>query len=143
MLHALEHGRQRFMADRRRRQTKDAADSTHDAGSSPLTARGKSLAAFDGRCIPAGCVAPRSNTPGIAPHRAQDARWGPRSAVVAPLRRGPHGADCAPWGGTSGRLAALGATLDFHHGLLTPLAAHHVISAKFDSAKQVTLRGPI
>src|SRR5439155_17941853 len=81
--------------------------------------------------------------PDIAPHRAQDARWGPRSAVVAPLRRGPHGADCAPWGGTSGRLAALGATLDFHHGLLTPLAAHHVISAKFDSAKQVTLRGPI
>src|SRR6266496_576935 len=26
---------------------------------------------------------------------------------------------------------------------LAPLAAHHVISAKFDSAKQVTLRGPI
>jgi len=24
-----------------------------------LTARGESLAAFDGRCIPAGCVAPR------------------------------------------------------------------------------------
>src|SRR5207249_7292653 len=47
-------------------------------------------------------------------------RRGPRSALVAPLRRGPHGADCAPWDGTSGRLAALGATLDFHHG---PLAA--------------------
>ena len=30
---------------------------------------------------------------------------------------GPHGADCAPWGG-GGRIAALGATLDFHHGLL-------------------------
>jgi hypothetical protein len=40
----------------------------------------------------------------------------PRSAVVAPLRRGPHGADCAPWGGSAGRLAALGATPDFHHG---------------------------
>src|SRR5436190_11314913 len=47
---------------------------------------------------------------------------GPRSAVVAPLRRSPHGADCAPWGGSAGRLAALGATLDFHHGLLTILA---------------------
>src|SRR5437867_8270664 len=80
-------------------------------------ARGESPAAFGRRCIPAGCVAPRSNTPGIAPHRAQDARWGPRSALVAPFRRGPHGADCALWGG-GGRIAALGATLDFHHGLL-------------------------
>src|SRR5438552_563745 len=42
----------------------------------------------------------------------------PIFSVVAPLRRGPHGADCAPWGGSSGRLAALGATPDFHHGLL-------------------------
>src|SRR5438477_7378010 len=65
----------------------------------------------------ADCVAAPSNIPDIAPHRAQDARWR-RSAVVAPLRRGPHGADRAPWGGTSGRLAALGATLGFHHGLL-------------------------
>src|SRR5437762_3430019 len=73
---------------------------------------------FGRRCIPADCVAPPLNIPDIAPHRAQDARWGPRSAVVAPLSRGPHGADCAPWGGTSGRLAALGATADFHHGLL-------------------------
>ena len=86
-----------------------------------LTARGETPAAFGRRCIPApphraekravgtpaaDCVAPPSNTPDIAPHRAQDARWGPRSAVVAPLPRGPHGADCAPWGGTSGRLAA-------------------------------------
>src|SRR5881396_1444693 len=54
--------------------------------------------------------------PDIAPHRAQDARWGPRSAVVAPLRRGPHGADCAPWGGSAGRLAALGATPHFTTG---------------------------
>src|SRR5437773_5184971 len=96
-----------------------------------LAARGETPAAFGRRCIPpppqrscrvggpgAGCVAPRSNTPGIAPHRAQHARWGPRSALVAPLRRGPHGADCAPWGGSAGRLAALGATPDFHHGLL-------------------------
>src|SRR5437773_7456428 len=96
-----------------------------------LAARGETPAAFGRRCIPpppqrgcrvggpgAGCVAPRSNTPGIAPHRAQHARWGPRSALVAPLCRGPHGADCAPWGGSSGRIAALGATLEFHHGLL-------------------------
>src|SRR5437899_8364106 len=54
-----------------------------------LTARGESLAAFDGRCIPAGCVAPRSNTPGILGRRALPA----------------------------GRLARLGATPDFHHGL--------------------------
>src|SRR5205814_3493593 len=99
-------------------------------------ARGETPAAFGRRCIPAAphlaekravgapaadCVAPPSNIPDIAPHRAQDARWGPRSAVVAPLHRGPHGADCAPWGGTSGHLAALGATPGFHHGLyITP-----------------------
>src|SRR6266487_177768 len=97
-----------------------------------LAARGETPAAFGRRSSPlhptalenarrgprADCVAPPSNIPDIAPHRAQDARWGPRSAVVAPLRRGPHGADCAPWGGSAGRLAALGATLDFHHGLL-------------------------
>src|SRR6266478_7891595 len=56
-----------------------------------LPARGESLAAFDGRCIPAGCVAPRSNTPGILGRRAL----------------------------LAGRLARLGATPDFHHGLLT------------------------
>src|SRR5437762_1918938 len=56
-------------------------------------ARGESLAAFDGRCIPAGCVAPPSNTPGILRPRALP----------------------------SGRLARLGATPDFHHGLLSHL----------------------
>src|SRR5947208_14111482 len=68
-----------------------------------LTARGESLAAVDRRCIPsppqrgcrvgdpgAGCVAPPSNTPGILGRRALPA----------------------------GRLARLGATPDFHHGLL-------------------------
>src|SRR5439155_5897949 len=55
-----------------------------------LTARGESLAAFDERCIPTGCVASRSNTPGILGRRALPA----------------------------GRLARLGATPDFHHGLL-------------------------
>src|SRR5438093_3345704 len=56
-----------------------------------LTARGESLAAFDERCIPSGGVAPPSNTPGILSRRALPA----------------------------GRLARLGATPDFHHGLLT------------------------
>src|SRR5438093_3178481 len=55
-----------------------------------LTARGESLAAFDERCIPSGGVAPPSNTPGILSRRA------------LPV----------------GRLARLGATPDFHHGLL-------------------------
>src|ERR671919_807332 len=55
-----------------------------------LTARGESLAAFDGRCILAGCVAPPLNTPGIRGRRALPAR----------------------------RLARLGATPHFHHGLL-------------------------
>src|SRR6266513_2043173 len=54
-----------------------------------LTARGETPAAFGRRCIPAGCVAPRSNTPGILARRALPA----------------------------GRIAALGATPDFHHGL--------------------------
>src|SRR5436189_5068877 len=57
----------------------------------PLAAHGETPAAFGRRCIPAGCVAPRSNTPGILARRA-----------LPP-----------------GRIAALGATLDFHHGLLS------------------------
>src|SRR6202051_2194431 len=56
----------------------------------PLAARGESPAAFGRRCIPPGFVAPRSNTPGILTRRA------------LPV----------------GRIAALGATPDFHHGLL-------------------------
>src|SRR5207249_9113154 len=55
-----------------------------------LTARGESPPAFGRRCIPADCVAPRSNIPDILGRRALSA----------------------------GRLAALGATPDFHHGLL-------------------------
>src|SRR5436309_5912073 len=110
-----------------------------------LAARDETPPAFGRRCIPApphraekravgapaaDCVAPPSHIPDTAPHRAQNARWGPRSAVVAPLRRGPHGADCAPWGGSAGRLAALGATPDFHRGLL-------VAAANVDAAQQV------
>src|SRR5437867_7795736 len=69
----------------------------------------------------------------------------PICSVVAPLRRGPHGADCAPWGGSSGRLAVLGATLDFHHGLLTAVDAERVqlfVSAAFHTGSGVT-RAPI
>jgi hypothetical protein len=58
--------------------------------SAPLAARGGSPAAFDGRCIPSGGVAPPSNTPGMLGRRVLPA----------------------------GRLARLGATRDFHHGLL-------------------------
>jgi len=55
------------------------------------TARGESPAAFDRRCIPAGCVAPPSNIPDILSCRALPA----------------------------GRLAGLDPTPDFHHGLYT------------------------
>ena len=55
-----------------------------------LAARGESPAAFERRCIPPACVAPRSNTAGILPRRAL----------------------------ADGRITTLGATRDFHHGLL-------------------------
>src|SRR5438876_4983419 len=66
--------------------------SVFSAGSagSALTARGETPAAFGRRCIPADCVAPPSNIPDILGRRAL----------------------------SSGRLAGLGATPDFHHGLL-------------------------
>src|SRR5213596_2924818 len=133
-----------------------------------LAARGETPAAFGApsaaaalgtpfgrRCIPAltptrwetrvggpgaDCVAPSSHIPDTAPHRAQNARWGPRSAVVAPLRRGPHGADCAPWGGTSGRLAGLGATPDSRHGLPVDATAdvHHGLQGGQSDPRQAT-----
>ena len=59
-----------------------------------LAARGETPAAFGRRCIPVGCVAPPSNTPGILSRRALP----------------------------TGRLAGLGATLAFHHGLLLAVA---------------------
>jgi hypothetical protein len=60
------------------------------APASALAARGESPAAFGRRCIPPGCVAPPSNIPDILGRRALPA----------------------------GRIAGLGATPDFHHGLL-------------------------
>src|SRR6059036_1811875 len=71
-----------------------------------VAARGETPPAFGRRCIPADCVAPPSNIPDILSRRA--------------FSRGPHGADCAPWGGSAGSLAGLGATPEFHHGLLEP-----------------------
>src|SRR6266540_2714553 len=62
-----------------------------------LAARGETPAAFGRRCIPADCVAPPSNIPDILGRRALSA----------------------------GRLAALGATLDFHHGLLGECGCRH------------------
>ena len=64
--------------------------SSTPADPTTLAARGESSAAFDRRCIPPGCVAPRSHTAGIFSRRALPA----------------------------GRLTGLGASLDFHHGLL-------------------------
>ena len=61
-----------------------------------LAARGERSAAFDRRYIPAASVAPRSNTAGMLPRRA--------------LQR-PDAASLA---------TGLGATPDFHHGLLAP-----------------------
>ena len=55
-----------------------------------LAARGESPAAFERRCIPPSCVASLSNTAGMLPRRAFP----------------------------DGRIATLGATRDFHHGLL-------------------------
>jgi hypothetical protein len=73
----------------------DAADDPDAPETSQgSAARGKSLAAFDGRCILAGCVAPPSNIPDILSRRALPAR----------------------------RLGRLGATPDFHHGLLGNVA---------------------
>src|SRR5436309_9743931 len=85
-----------------------------------LAARGESLAAFDGRCIPAGCVAPRSHAPGMLGRRALPA----------------------------GRLARLGATPDFHHGLLavraqsgTTTPAYDIYAVRFGVLPQFPLSG--
>src|SRR5947208_14612462 len=80
-----------------------------------LTARGESPTAFGRRCIPSpphrgcrvgdpgsGCVAPPSNIPDILGRRAL-----PGVPSVA-----------ATLGAPAGRIASLGATPDFHHGLL-------------------------
>src|SRR5436309_11581586 len=70
----------------------------------PPAARGESPAAFGRRCIPA------------PPHGAQSAPWGPRADCVAPPSNIPDILSRRAL--SAGRLAGLGATLDFHHGLL-------------------------
>ena len=77
-------------------------------GRAALTARGKSLAAFAGRCIPTGGVVPPSNTPGILGRRALPA----------------------------GRLARLGATPDFHHGLLAVIVVAALYPAPVSAANK-------
>src|SRR5213592_3099818 len=73
-----------------------------------LAARGETPAAFGRRCIPADCVAPPSNIPDILSRRAL----------------------------SSGRLAALGATLDFRHGLLRgAMDSRDVINSIFGSPR--------
>jgi hypothetical protein len=71
---------------------------------SGLAARGETLVAFDERRIPGGGVAPPSNTAGILSRRAWPAAGVPAARTVR--------------SGVEGRLARLGATPDFHHGLL-------------------------
>ena len=70
------------------------------AAAAGLPARGESPAAFDRRCIPPwaalGVVHDGSNTPGICPPRA------------------------LPWATAISVQRGLGATRDFHHGLLDP-----------------------
>ena len=66
---------------------------TQDRHHGLLPARGESPPAVDRRCIPPACVAPQSNTAGILPRRALP----------------------------GGRITGLGATPDFHHGLLDRL----------------------
>ncbi|PYR03455.1 MAG: hypothetical protein DMF97_01990 [Acidobacteria bacterium] len=79
------------------------------------TARGETPAAFGRRCIPAGCVAPRSNTPGILARRALP----------------------------SGRIAALGATLEFHHGLLDKPCLNSFSSVDVSASMRRVLCGPL
>ena len=69
-----------------------------------LAARGATPSAFERRCIPSGCVAPPSNSPAILGRHALPA----------------------------GRIAALGATTDLHHGLLgTPREMTRALPLRF------------
>src|SRR5213592_2267540 len=100
-----------------------------------LAARGETPAAFGApnaaaalgtpfgrRCIPA------------PPHGAQSAPWGPRADCVAPPSHIPDMLGRRAL--SSGRLAALGATPDSHHGLLDnleqPGGAHPAADAHRD-----------
>jgi hypothetical protein len=80
----------------------------------PLAARGETLVAFDGRCIPGGCVAPSPDTAGTLSRRA--------------LPAGP--------------LARRGATPDVHHGLLAcalfAVLVVHAASAAQDPPRDQT-----
>jgi hypothetical protein len=92
------------LADAQRRTRRAFDTDRPPAERRRLAARGKSLAAFDGRCILAGCVAPPSNIPDILGRHALPA----------------------------GRIAGLGATPDFHHGLLAGAVGKAVVFARRD-----------
>ena len=77
-------------------------------------ARGESPAAFDRRCIPPGYVASRSNTAGMLPRRALP----------------------------DGRITGLGATPDFHHGLLAQVLVTHAHPDHADGCGPVAERWP-
>ena len=79
-----------------------------------LAARGASPAAFGGRCIPAGGVAPPSHPPGMLGRRALPA----------------------------GRLARLGATPDVHHGLLDAHELRHALG-RFDGWRAILRCGNV
>ena len=75
----------------------------HHPAPAGLAARGESPAAFDRRCIPPACVAPRSNTAGIFLRRAVP----------------------------DGRITSLGAMPDLHHGLLVAASRTWGVSHPF------------
>ena len=73
-----------------------------------LGARVESPAASDRRCLPPRCVAPQSHRPAILPRRALP----------------------------GGRLTGLGATRDFHHGLLAGLVVAWIVIAGWPASAQ-------
>jgi hypothetical protein len=97
-----------------RRTVRFFAEHPHldESPSAALPARGESPAAFGRRRIPPGCVAPPSNIPDILGRRALPA----------------------------GRRAGLGATPDFHHGLL-PHQAYITANAACIDARTFELWG--
>src|SRR5437867_1218498 len=98
-----------------------------------LAARGATPSAFERRCIPPGGVAPPSNTPGIAtPPRKPRAAGAPALGRRALPPGVPSAAPALGW--SSGRIAALGATMELHRGLLAP----HLSAAQMNRMVKLT-----
>ena len=66
------------------------------AGIAGLAARDATPAAFDARCIPGNCVAPRSHTDGILARHALSAGRSTRLGAPRELHHGPLAPDSAP-----------------------------------------------